>query len=319
VLPREAALADDELAGFRILVLPGCEAALTPEEVGAIRRFAGAGGSVLVAGPDAAGAAGGDALAGLLAPYGMSIGPPGTGAGEHTPCAHAITEDMGGSVACGSVVATVAGGVPFLLSAAGPTAVAGEHASGGRAVLLGDASLLLETALEPNREELLLNLLGWLSRSASEWHGELQPGWNLVSVPLFPLDPGTTAVLAGLAVPARRAFGWSQARGTTALQCLLPGDAFWVYLGDDGRESAGTAVPWDVRGDPSRRTTVRLRAGWNLVGPLHGGAIPAGLGVLAVWAWDPGANAYEFILPDTPLQPGRGYWVFSTRACDVAW
>jgi len=322
VLPRDAAMTDGELAGFRLLVLPGCEVPFSPAEIAAVGRFVAAGGGLLVAGADAAGSDGGSALAALLGPYGLVLGATGNGTVLHGLCPHAITETMSAGVPGAGTVGSVAGGVPFLTTAQGPTAATGEGegTGGGRVAVLGDPGLLLDTTLDPSREELLLSLLDWLSRSTIERRVELlAPGWNLVSVPLFPLDPRPGAVLAGLPASAQRAFGWSPAQGATAVPALLPGTGAWVYLEAAGRDAAGGTIPWVVRGDPSRRGVLHLHAGWNLVGPLRGAAIPADPSGLVVWGWDPQTNAYALVLPGTALELGRGYWVFSPRPCDVAW
>lgn len=158
----------------------------------------------------------------------------------------------------------------------------------------------------------------------------LNPGWNLVSVPVgTPYSVG--AFVAQLPPPALPVYHWDNPRSVYTCYTANPGyaadatfafaSAYWVY--NPATENSTVTVT----GEPPADRTVHLRAGWNAVGSVYAETLTAaealrpllpGRDYLCVWGYENGtAQAYS---PgaggNLQMQPGKGYWVYMCR--DVA-
>ena len=143
---------------------------------------------------------------------------------------------------------------------------------------------------------------------------ELRLGWNLISVPLYPLDPNLTEVLpAGVRGPL-----WEFATG--GYQPVLraePMQGYWVW--------SGRAASRIVQGVPVEAPVRALDPGWNLVGPtglppyaaldLPLDTTPAGALAGPTWGWDPRLMAS--FGAGRALAPGRAYWVYASAPARI--
>lgn len=132
----------------------------------------------------------------------------------------------------------------------------------------------------------------------------LRLGWNLISIPLQPLDPASQRVLPDTACgPLWR---WEEG-GYEPASRVLPMHGYWVF----SRGAAEHVLQGIAVTDPYRDQS----AGWHLVGPAGMPPYP----VLAVplacepveamigfpWEWGP-----DLACPATEgLSPGRGFWI----------
>jgi len=181
--------------------------------------------------------------------------------------------------------------------------------------------------LEPKRIGLSTHLLA------------MEPGWNLLSFPLEPVDdPGTVGVdestVAGLfgEDTTGKAWYWDNQEGQTPAyvevdgasrsSTLQPLRGLWVYCtADEARGSVEkTIVGWPQRRDDGTQT-IRLLPGWNLIGVIQDfETAPAwfgGDGVLApAWRWDTSRTPGLYLRIDYPtedplrrLLKGQGHWL----------
>jgi hypothetical protein len=129
------------------------------------------------------------------------------------------------------------------------------------------------------------------------------PGWNLVSLPLAPVD-GRVQKLFPDAIS--HAFAY---RSTyTVEDSLSVGSGYWVKYGESAAvEMTGRNIP---------RDTIQLNARWNLVGvastainPYAITTVPAGILLTGFYTY----NGSSYVLATT-LQPGKGYWVKASQA-----
>ncbi|MBI4606042.1 MAG: carboxypeptidase regulatory-like domain-containing protein [Planctomycetes bacterium] len=195
------------------------------------------------------------------------------------------------------------------------TVSTGSMPSRGRLALAAASCLLLGPSLLPGQTtEVTITLL---------------PEWNLVSVPLPPVDPSPTAVFAKL-IAARRlkvVWGYAPGQGWTwhvlpepfagfnTLTELVAGRGYFVQL---TRDPLGAAVPVTYQ---AKLETVGgcMQSGWNLAGfeveaPT---ALEDVLGVHArrvtdVFRFDPVTQAFERCALGgacTDVERGRGYWM----------
>lgn len=165
----------------------------------------------------------------------------------------------------------------------------------------------------------------------------LQPGWNLVSLPLDPPDYDVRALLASIDGSYSIVHAWdgaAQAWKTfspelpdpQALQSLGRLQGFWVYMNQ--------ADTLQVTGCQQGQATILLNPGWNLVGFPAGSVQDVSTALSSiegkydlVYAFDaanPGApwSRYKAAAPSyandlSALEPGKGYWIRATQAC--AW
>ncbi len=156
---------------------------------------------------------------------------------------------------------------------------------------------------------------------------DLEPGWNLVSLPVTPPSSAITDVLAPLsgkytAVWSYRGDRWlahdPRNPGFSDLSILEPGWGYWINMTETDR-----LVVVGARAGG----TVSMDADWNLVGfnPHHPETIGAALeGILqnciAVWTYEGGRwRVYDPRSPAmsdlTMMNPGKGYWINMSRSC----
>jgi hypothetical protein len=157
---------------------------------------------------------------------------------------------------------------------------------------------------------------------------QLDPGWNLVSVAVEPLDPhaATVAVSAagGGGAREREALGterdrnggvsaavWSWlAEQYVAVTEVHARQGYWVYL-DLTAVSRTVMVP----GAPPAEAAPEWVPGWNLIGPTAESAVPQDKGIAGpVWWWDVTVAQYRVVGVGEPLVPGRGYWIYIAAA-----
>lgn len=138
---------------------------------------------------------------------------------------------------------------------------------------------------------------------------ELRLGWNLISVPLYPLDPYLAEVLpSGMRGPL-----WEfTPEGYQPVLSIEPLRGYWVW---SGRSASRT-----FEGVPVETPVRALEQGWNLVGPtglppyaalaLPLDTTPAGALAGPTWAWDPRLMAS--FGAGRSLALGRAYWVYAS-------
>jgi hypothetical protein len=152
---------------------------------------------------------------------------------------------------------------------------------------------------------------------------QLAPGWNLISLPLEPIDPHTAALAMSAtgdaASPSRHATdaGPRDAAGGTVVVWAWEAAAYvataelhvhrgyWVH-----RDPAGGRCALMIPGAPPTGGGPAWKPGWNLVGPVAGVALPLPGGIRGpIWWWDATAARYRPLALGEELVPGRGYWV----------
>jgi hypothetical protein len=128
--------------------------------------------------------------------------------------------------------------------------------------------------------------------------------WNIVSLPVRPVDGSASALFPGA---ASAAFSFSALGGYAADDTLRPGEGYWMKFASPG------STP--VTGETVLADTISVSAGWNLVGsisvPVPVGSIltdPPAMGTSAFFRYHLGYEESDTIVP------GRGYWVKAESA-----
>ena len=126
----------------------------------------------------------------------------------------------------------------------------------------------------------------------------LSAGWNLVSIPLEPLDPARETVFPSASVAA--VWGYNNPGGYETPDEIHPGRGYWV--------KAPAVVDLTVTGQRPVSKAVALAVGWNLVGVMGKSRadprqpVPE---VIAIWQYgNPGGYAVPTVCED-----GRGFWI----------
>ena len=141
----------------------------------------------------------------------------------------------------------------------------------------------------------------------------IKSGWNLVSVPVDPINNTVDNVFLGK--HHGKVWYWNGV-SMDAVDIIEPGNGYWVYRA--GVETAITIQGEDI----SEETVVSLGSDWNVVGPIVGpdaGAVynpvsfplppqmfdNVGFIVFPAWYWD--GSIFRVA---TQLNPGFGYFIF---------
>jgi hypothetical protein len=155
----------------------------------------------------------------------------------------------------------------------------------------------------------------------------LAKGWNLISLPLIPLDSAIDAVLAGILDNVISVWYWDAATGSpwksfapgapSSLLTMEDGKAYWVNMKAlRTLQLAGTAMPKGTQLPRAYNVVV----GWNMVGfkstadNVTAQSYLAGTEYVRIYGFNSGA---WFTIPgpsyNTTMVPGLGYWVAFTK------
>jgi hypothetical protein len=158
----------------------------------------------------------------------------------------------------------------------------------------------------------------------------LEQGWNLISLPLQPVDSSINTVLKSLSDSFLAIYSFDNSSmnyksyipgaASNDLLTLKTGEGYWIYMDSPSRlELSGTAVP----------STMNLSSGWNLSGFSSmksmevAQAFASISGVLeAAYGYDTSKGSYLEYIPGSTadlkvLEPGNGYWIYV--ASNTSW
>jgi len=157
---------------------------------------------------------------------------------------------------------------------------------------------------------------------------ELVEGWNLISLPLIPLDSAINAVLAGIMDDVKSVWYWSAAAErwyswapgvASDLSSMTDGKAYWIHSATGQNLSlAGTQMPVGTQLPRAYDVVV----GWNMVGfkstatNVTATDYLDGTQYVRIYGFEDGA---WFFIPGPPydnpkMKPGFGYWVAFTKS-----
>jgi len=172
---------------------------------------------------------------------------------------------------------------------------------------------------------------------------ELYPGWNLISLPLIPVNSSIEAVLSGMDPDYTEVVEvvWAYDAATSKwhfyspnvpvsdLTEMVDGKGYWIYL----KEPAKLIIEgYEMPPEPGVTPPVyHLYKGWNLIGfkstePMPASEYLAGVAnkYVIVFGWDNADKSWSTVaFPagspaiDENLVPGRGYWIFMLEEGDI--
>ncbi|RZN36791.1 MAG: hypothetical protein EF813_06430 [Methanosarcinales archaeon] len=152
-------------------------------------------------------------------------------------------------------------------------------------------------------------------------------GWNLVSLPLTPIDSSTSVVLgnATIAYDAVKSYNAVTHQFEDAAT-MDPGVGYFVHV--------TTAGDWVYEGTAFTSISASLSTGLNCVGWTNatGSALPGALSSVDgsyryVAHWDASSQSYEVYLPGVPvvfndfttMDRGDGYFIAATAGCTLTY
>lgn len=179
----------------------------------------------------------------------------------------------------------------------------GESIPGSRLDMLETAELIVEPARVTTRYYAILPRLSF--------DLALEAGWNLISLPIDPLDPSVAAVFAVSDVRADAVYAWlpgdEQYSTVATVQALV---GYWVY--------SDSAVVVGVRGVSVLSGQVHLQRGWNLVGLPDAVRIKDNPAVVfPAWWWNAAVQAYGTLPPEDAVPVGRAFWIYALQAAEL--
>ncbi len=137
----------------------------------------------------------------------------------------------------------------------------------------------------------------------------LQPGWNMVSVPLLMSNSTVAAVFPG----AEAVYTWNPSNKSYASPPVVdPKLAYWVAV--------PSVTVLELHGVPFTAWEQPILTGWNMVGSIYyvdsvplasvsTSPQPDTLERTAIYTWDPVAKSY---IARTIIESGKGYWMATT-------
>jgi len=162
----------------------------------------------------------------------------------------------------------------------------------------------------------------------------LVQGWNLVSLPLIPVNTAINTALGSLVLSNEAQSVWSYQGGSWkfatltagrlsgSLTTVQDGAAYWIYMGKaDTLWVNGYVIP-----PASSPPSYSLTAGWNMIGfkpqPSVGSeTVSAYLTSLGtkydpnnVWLYDNPSGTWTRATGSSSINPGQGIWIFMTSA-----
>ncbi|MGB5926205.1 MAG: hypothetical protein WBH01_08990 [Dehalococcoidia bacterium] len=153
---------------------------------------------------------------------------------------------------------------------------------------------------------------------------DLVEGWNLISMPLIPLDSAINVVLAGIMDDVISVWYWNAAAerwysfapgAASDLTSMTDGKAYWINM-EAARtlDLAGTEMPEGTQLPPAYDVV----AGWNMVGfksTINKTAVSYLAGTVYVRIYYYENGQWELIPADytDDMEPGLGYWVAFTE------
>ncbi len=155
----------------------------------------------------------------------------------------------------------------------------------------------------------------------------LVSGWNLISLPLTPLDNSESAVLGNDTIEYDAVKSYNTATHLFEDATTMdPGTGYFVHV-----TTAGT---WSYNGTAYTSISATLSTGLNCVGWTNetGSALPAALSSIDgsyryVARWNAGTQSYEVYLPGAPavfndfttMDRGEGYFIAATEGCTLTY
>jgi len=142
----------------------------------------------------------------------------------------------------------------------------------------------------------------------------LQPGWNMVSVPLWLPDMSVSQVFPG----AVAVYTWNPvSKSYTTPDDVTPEQAYWVAV------TSLTNLDW--HGVPVSAWDSPIAMGWNMIGSVYSNGEPVAVESLgeapsgsilrnAIYHWNPVSKSYEAA---TYIESGKGYWLATTLDCNL--
>ncbi len=125
----------------------------------------------------------------------------------------------------------------------------------------------------------------------AEYNLTLNPGWNMASFPVIPLNASVEDIFSGITY---RIVGWTGTSYEDATE-VEGHKGYWVFVVD--------AVTINLQGTAVYIEPYELEIGWNLIGTTMSPSQPLPPDAFQVVTW----TGWGYTIP-TELVPGMGYW-----------
>lgn len=139
----------------------------------------------------------------------------------------------------------------------------------------------------------------WSKQFTETVHLMTQLGWNLISLPVIPLNNDTNDLFPNATLYDFKADTY------VSVEKLKVGKGYWLYA---------TQESYDITGEPLESYTIKLNAGWHLIGALNNKIlIPFSEDcVEEVLRYEDGTYTDA-----SELVPGKGYFIKMKKMCEM--
>jgi hypothetical protein len=152
----------------------------------------------------------------------------------------------------------------------------------------------------------------------------LVEGWNLISLPIQPLNTDIQVLIQNIAGSVSAIYSYNgdylsffPGNSSNSLTSMAAGKGYWIYM------NSRATLTFNGTDPPE---TIALQTGWNLTGynstqPMETAQALQSISqqFVAMYGFDPSSNSYNSYGAGTDnslttLQPGRGYWIYTDAA-----
>ncbi|RZB29099.1 MAG: hypothetical protein AEth_01703 [Candidatus Argoarchaeum ethanivorans] len=197
---------------------------------------------------------------------------------------------------------------------------------------IGDATYYGDSIEHIVIDANLVLLPNWDTTIEINWGTEtfekdLEPGWNLVSLPLTPDNNSTPIVLTSITGNYDAVMKYTPGTGfeSVATTVMDPGIGYFIYM--------STNDTWSYDGDSYNSINASLSLGLNMAGWVNDDvALPGALDSIAgnynyVARWNTTSQSYEVYEPDAPasfndfgtIAKGEGYFIAANTDCTLTY
>ena len=190
------------------------------------------------------------------------------------------------------------------------------------------AYVKLDDVYDPESTNYIIDLVvSEVPQETETFTKPLVSGWNLISLPLTPLDNSSGAVLGNATIVYDTVKSYNTATHQfEAATTMDPGIGYFVHV-----TTAGT---WEYEGTAYTSMTTSLSQGLNMVGWTNTSAdLPGALSSITnsyryVAHWNATLQSYEVYLPGAPddvfndfttMERGEGYFIAAISSCTLAY
>ena len=150
---------------------------------------------------------------------------------------------------------------------------------------------------------------------------EIHRGWNLISPGEFEIEFSKLKENNPKCKLEKEAQQWTSQEKYERKEKIEPLEGYWIYANFKKKIFGKKTCSLEISGKKGKDTYL-LHKYWNMIASVEKKSfneiqINCTSPLQKLWWYDPKINKHREISWDTPLEPGRGYWVWVEKDCQI--